>query len=88
VINEHIREVQYCYEKTLISNAGLQGKLVVEWAIDQSGSVSRVRQKMSTLQSPQVFECISSKLRRWTFPKPKGGIVIVSYPFIFNSVGF
>jgi hypothetical protein len=88
VINDHIREVQYCYEKTLISNAGLSGKLVIEWAIDQGGAVSKVRQKMSTLENPAVFDCISSKLRHWSFPKPQGGVVIVSYPFIFNSVGF
>ena len=27
-------------------------------------------------------------VKRCEIPKPKGGVVIVSYPFIFNSVGF
>lgn len=88
VINQHLREVQYCYEKTLLKDPGLSGKLVLEWVIDTDGAVGRVKEKLSTLRNPEVSSCISTSLKRWTFPKPRGGIVIVSYPFIFNAVGF
>lgn len=88
VINQHLREVQSCYEKTLISDPGLSGKLVLEWTIQENGSVGRVKQKTSTLRNPGVASCIMSALKRWNFPKPRGGVVIVSYPFIFSSVGF
>ena len=88
VINRHLKEVQFCYEKALIKDPGLRGKLVLEWTIKSSGSVGRVKQKTSTLKSARVASCIISSLKRWRFPKPRGGVVIVSYPFIFSSVGF
>ncbi len=88
VINKHLAEVQYCYEKTLLKEPGLQGKLVLEWTINPTGSVGRVKQKTSTLHNPAVASCIIAGLQRWQFPKPRGGLVIVSYPFIFSSVGF
>ncbi len=88
VINKHLKEVQYCYEKTLLRDPGLAGKLVLEWHISTSGRVGRVRQKLSTIRNPGVAKCIISSLKRWTFPKPRGGVVVVSYPFIFSSTGF
>ena len=88
VINENLGQVQYCYERALLKKPGLKGKLVLEWQISSSGRVSRVRQKMSTIQSAEVASCIIGKLKRWRFPKPRGGVVVVSYPFIFSSVGF
>lgn len=88
VINKHLKEVQYCYEKTLLKDPGLSGKLVLQWTIKSNGTVGRVRQKMSTLRNPKVSSCIIASLKRWTFPRPRGGVVIVSYPFIFSSVGF
>ena len=88
VINQHLGEVQYCYETQLLKEPSLKGKLVLEWSINTSGSVGRVKQKLSTMQSPKVSSCIIASLKRWKFPKPQGGTVVVSYPFIFSSVGF
>ncbi|MBK6684073.1 MAG: AgmX/PglI C-terminal domain-containing protein [Deltaproteobacteria bacterium] len=86
VINKHLSEIQYCYEKTLLKEPGLKGKLMIEWVINVDGSVGKVKQQSSTLSNAQVASCIMSSLKRWTFPKPRGGIVVVSYPFIFSSV--
>ena len=88
VINKHLREVQYCYEKTLLKDPGLKGNLTLEWVIKTNGQVGRVKQKTSTLQNPAVSSCIISSIKRWQFPKPRGGVVVVSYPFIFSSVGY
>jgi hypothetical protein len=88
VINQHLGEVQYCYERALLKSPGLKGKLVLEWTIKEDGSVGAVKQKLATLKSSDVSTCIIGKLKRWTFPKPRGGVVVVSYPFIFSSVGF
>ena len=88
VINSHMNEVQSCYERALMSNPSLRGKLTVEWTIQSSGQVSGVKQKFSTLQSAQVASCIMSKLKRWRFPKPRGGVVVVSYPFNFAATSY
>lgn len=88
VINEHIAEIRACYERALLKEAGLTGKLVFEWTIDLGGAVSEVKVKVAGLKSTDATNCMIGSLRTWRFPKPVGGIVVVSYPFIFNSVGF
>ncbi len=88
VINEHLSEVRGCYERALLKSPGLAGKLQLEWTIDSRGKVSEIKVKTSTLRGAEVPNCIVSSLKAWTFPPPKGGRVIVSYPFLFNSVGF
>ncbi len=88
VVNQHLREIQYCYEKNLLLNPSLAGKVIMEWTITTAGSVSVVKTAFNSLQSADVAMCVSAKIKEWRFPLPKGGIVVVSYPFIFNSVGF
>lgn len=37
------------------------------------------------MKNANVERCLASKIKRWVFPAPKGGgIVIVTYPFIFK----
>ena len=88
VINEHLGEVRGCYERALLKEAGLAGKLVLEWTIDLTGHVSEIKVKQATIKGSDVPNCIVGSLKNWVFPKPTGGTVIVSYPFLFNSVGF
>jgi hypothetical protein len=88
VVNQHLREIQYCYEKNLLLNPSLAGKVVMEWTISTAGLVTVVKTAFNSMQTADVAVCISAKIKEWRFPLPKGGIVVVSYPFIFNSVGF
>lgn len=89
VIDGHMAEVTYCYEKALVGNANLSGKAVFEWKILQNGSVGQVGIQSSTLQSNKLHSCINGAIKGWVFPQPKGGVsTTVSYPFIFNMVGF
>jgi predicted component of type VI protein secretion system len=88
VVKKHLRQIQYCYEKNLLLSPKLAGKLIMEWTINMAGSVSVVKTKHNSMKSPAVAMCISAKIKGWKFPKPKGGVVVVSYPFIFNSIGF
>lgn len=85
VINANFGQVQSCYERTLILQPDLRGKISIEWTIGRDGRVSKVRQKFATMKSPAVSKCLLKKIRQWRFPKPRGGIVIVSYPFVFRD---
>lgn len=88
VIEQHKAQIRYCYEKELVRNPGLFGKLGMVWTIQADGSVRDVSVKQTTMNDPNVERCIASKIRTWMFPKPKGGgIVIVNYPFVFKSSG-
>ncbi|MBT8331512.1 MAG: AgmX/PglI C-terminal domain-containing protein, partial [Deltaproteobacteria bacterium] len=88
VIEQHLDEITYCYETALISNPSLKGKITMEWKIRMSGGVGEVRIKSSTIKSPEIYGCIKSAIKTWQFPKPVGNEVVVSYPFIFDIVGF
>jgi pSer/pThr/pTyr-binding forkhead associated (FHA) protein len=86
VVKRHLKAIRYCYQKELTKSPNLKGKVVVKFVIAKDGSVSSASKKTSTMKSPSVESCVVSRFKRMQFPKPKGGgIVIVSYPFIFTS---
>ena len=88
VIEQHLDEITYCYETALISNPSIKGKITLEWKIRMSGAVGEVRIKSSTVKSDEIYGCIKSAIKSWRFPQPVGNEVVVSYPFIFDIVGF
>ncbi len=88
IIRRHINEVKYCYQKELQGNAKLGGRVIVQFMITATGQVGTSKVQNSTVKNQKVEMCIARAVRRWLFPKPKGGgIVIVSYPFVLRSAG-
>jgi hypothetical protein len=86
VIKRNMNQIRYCYQRELTKNPSLKGKIVVKFVIAADGTVSKASIKSSSMGSPPVESCIKGRFRRFKFPQPKGGgIVIVSYPFIFSS---
>jgi TonB family protein len=86
VVRQHMNEVKFCYEKELTRDASLSGRVVVKFSIGGMGSVTTSFIESSTLKVPTTDRCIADAVRRWEFPKPQGGVVIVSYPFVLKSV--
>lgn len=85
VIRRHRNEYRYCYEKQLNRKRDLNGKIMVKFTISGNGSVIQSSIVSSTMNDKGVENCLSGKIRRWVFPAPKGGgIVVVKYPFIFK----
>ena len=84
VIKRQMNQIRYCYQRELTKNPELGGKIVVKFVIAKDGTVSSASTKSSTMGSPAVEQCINGRFLRFQFPQPKGGgIVIVSYPFLF-----
>jgi hypothetical protein len=84
VIKRHMNQIRYCYQRELTKNPDLGGKISVKFVIAKNGSVSKASTKSSTMGNRAVEGCINGRFMRFKFPEPKGGgIVIVSYPFIF-----
>ena len=82
VIKQHLNEVRYCHEKELAKNPGLKGTVTIKFIISPTGAVQMSQIDSSTLDNASVETCIAKAVRRWTFPQPKGGgIVIVNNPF-------
>ena len=88
IIRRHINEVKYCYETELTKKADLSGRVSVQFTIAATGQVIASVLQSSTMGSIRVENCVVQAVRRWEFPKPMGGgIVIVSYPFNFTAGG-
>lgn len=85
-IKTRLGQILYCYERQLSATPDIYGKVNVKFTIAGSGQVEAQAVNESTLQSRPVENCVLSKISRWRFPEPRGGIkVVVTYPFIFKS---
>ncbi len=82
-VRRRIKAVKSCYERELKKDPTLKGKIVIQFTIGEVGRVISSRIASSTMKSSAVGNCILARLRRWRFPKPEGGSVTVSYPFVF-----
>ncbi len=87
IVRRHIDEVNYCYEPELTKKPDLAGRILVQFTIAASGEVIASVPQNSTMGNARVENCIVQAVRRWEFPKPLGGIVIVSYPFVLTPSG-
>jgi TonB family protein len=88
IIGRHINEVRFCYEQELNSRPDLQGRVAVKFMISPSGTVQTAAVATSDLGNAKVEQCIAQAVRRWTFPAPDGGgIVVVTYPFVLSQTG-
>jgi len=86
VIKRHLTQIRYCYQRELQRDTSLAGKVVMKFTIAKDGSVSSANAQKSTLGNASVDQCLVGRFLRMQFPEPEGGgIVIVSYPFVFGS---
>jgi TonB family protein len=84
----HINEVKFCYESELTKKANLAGRISVQFTISATGQVITSVLQSSTMGNVRVESCLTQAVRRWEFPAPTGGgLVIVSYPFNFQANG-
>lgn len=82
VIRRNLNRVRYCYEKQLILEPKLAGKATTKFTIGPDGKV--ISAEVQGFGSRPVDECIHGAISAMVFPPPKGGgVVVVSYPFVF-----
>jgi TonB family protein len=85
IVRRHINEVKYCYELESTKKTDLAGRISVQLTIAASGQVIASVLQSSTVGNLRVENCVVQAARRWMFPHPPGGgLVIVSYPFSFQ----
>jgi hypothetical protein len=88
VINRAQSQAKYCYEKELTRNPTLAGKITTSFVIGASGDVNHIEITNSTMDSPDVEECLKRVVERLRFPPCEGGgVAEVTYPWIFKSGG-
>lgn len=86
IIQNNLSQIKYCYERQLVAEPDLFGKVVARWEINAGGTVENTSVKQTTLNSTPVEQCMMGKISGWKFPQPKNGVrVTVTYPFLFKS---
>ena len=86
VVRRNWNQVRFCYEQTLSADVPARsGQVVVSFVIGESGAVESAEIASSTLGSATVESCIVARVSGWTFSAPRGGRVVVRYPFVFGT---
>jgi TonB family protein len=77
-------EISLCFAAALKSNAGLGGLIDVQFIIAPDGTVQTAAVRRSSFAQREMEKCVIDATRRLQFPKPEdGGIVVVTYPYVF-----
>lgn len=85
MISTRRAQITACYEHAISRTPDLQGRVVVQLTIEESGSVTGVHTTENTMASDEVARCVESRIRAFRFtPGPTGGSVDFSFPFVFE----
>jgi hypothetical protein len=83
-IRRQIGAVTACYEKQLLVDPRLAGKVEAHFVIGLDGKVTS---STADGMNKDVASCIAKVIEKIEFPAPKGGVVKVNYPFVLRSAG-
>lgn len=85
-IQKHRGEIRTCYERALLSNPKLAGRINYGWNISPKGPVVSAQVEKSEAKSAALESCILEVIRSMNFPaSPNGKPTAVHYPFIFQA---
>jgi pSer/pThr/pTyr-binding forkhead associated (FHA) protein len=84
VVRQNHTRLKLCYEKGLMTNPTLSGRVNVRFVIGGEGRVTHVTEAGSDLPDSNVVRCVTRAFYDIGFPKPEGGIVTVVYPISFS----
>ena len=76
--------IKFCYDKALMLNPQLSGKLIVKWVIGAGGRVIKADIVVSSMKDKSVQSCVLTRIRSMRFAKPKAGTCVVRWPFRFK----
>lgn len=84
-INRSRNQLRHCYERALLPQPGLRGRVVLRWTIDDTGAVAEVGIESSELGHPEMERCLVDVARTWRYPAVRhGGVIHVRYPLSFD----
>jgi hypothetical protein len=77
--------VKACWVRSLKDNPELAGRIAMKWTIDADGVTRDIVVEGNSMPASAVPDCITALIATWRFPKPTGGAVDVSFPFVFKT---
>ena len=88
VVRRSHSRIQHCYRSLgLKDKPQLKGTVKVSWTITSKGNVGLVQIMTSTLNHAATETCLTKAIRRLRFPRPKGAMPYITYPFHFKPKG-
>lgn len=85
VVKRYMTQIQQCYERSLIDNPGLAGRVEYEWEISPKGSVQWAKVKKSDISGGDgLNKCVTALFKEMHFPIAKNGqntIPNIGFPF-------
>ena len=85
MIRQRQGAIKACYERRLRLNSTLEGKVTVEFTIEQAGTISKTNVSENTSNDAELASCVVNQLKGFRFtPGPEGGSVTFSFPFVFS----
>lgn len=87
LIRRNRNAIRGCYERALVQNSTLSGKVTLSWKIAEGGRMIEPKVKSSSLNNSEVEQCLVRRLMGLTFPSPAANEIaeVESYPFVFES---
>ena len=81
-VERNFPQIAYCYEKALRRDPSLEGRMEVEWEVEQ-GRVTRTQVVRNDLNDARFESCVTRSIERWWFPASVEGKIL--YPFLFKA---
>lgn len=80
------KDIRTCYERSLLTNPKISGRVSYKWEISPAGPVNWINVQKSTLNSNTLVSCVQDVIKGINFPRASNGQkTIVIYPFEFQS---
>ena len=87
VVKGNLSAISKCYEKAMARLPSLSGKVAVKFTIDAKGAVLSAAPGDTNITDADMVSCVVGAVKLMTFPQPDGGgVVVVTYPFVFAPV--
>jgi hypothetical protein len=77
-------DLMACYERGLLANPNLQGRMLERLEIGRKGTVMRVREENGDMTDMRVSRCVAGALTLATFPPSTGAPIEVSANILFG----
>jgi hypothetical protein len=89
VFRKNSYRVRACYDELLKRKPGSSGNVAVDLVVSPYGRVTKVSYRELTVGDDAFKSCATAQLKKWKFPKPRGGEPVpVKYPpFVFAPKG-
>jgi hypothetical protein len=85
-IQANLQSVQSCFDDARRRASAQEGHLVVHFLIEPDGHVNHTALALNETGLSELPCCVTSAIKGWQFPAPKGGgVALITYPFAFKN---